>query len=178
MIERMFKRFSPPGSNYHKAAADYFKTGLYINLAISLIGWGKFIWGILRFIAVHYDQEKVGYFQELFGKIPAGWYIDWFDVYFQNLGLGFWLFALLSLSFLFMNLRYLTHESRTFYLLKRLPDKKEILRETIAMPLLLMAGFLAAMVILIFLYYGIYQLITGALLQMSGMRIDLWRVIL
>ena len=73
---------------------------------------------------------------------------------------GFLLFYLVMLGLIVYHYLYYYQGSKSIYLMRRLPDKWEMHRRNVALPLAaIVIGFLTELVVLL-LYYGIYVLAT------------------
>ena len=77
---------------------------------------------------------------------------------------GFWMVIIGMVILGVFHWRMHFGASRSIYLLRRLPDRKELIRRTIGMPLLGTVIDMAAAVILLLIYYLIYRYVTPAVL--------------
>lgn len=145
MIRKLIKRYTPKGCKNDEYALSYLKFGLCYSVIITL----PRLWNLIKDVGYILRVVKAGEMQPylLFGS---------FHSYFAGIGAGFLMYMLLSPLFILLNVWYLKKESNAFYLLKRLPDRKELFRETVAMTLLMLFLFFITMAAVILIYYLIY----------------------
>ena len=73
---------------------------------------------------------------------------------------GFLLFYMVMLGLMVYHYLYYYQDSKSIYLMRRLPDRWEMHRRNVVLPLAaIVIGFLTEMVVLL-LYYGIYVICT------------------
>ena len=77
--------------------------------------------------------------------------------------LGFILIGILAAAGIFYHYLFHKQGSKSIYLMKRLPNRLELHKRCIALPVLGMAVSLIAALLLFLLYYGIYQIFTPSM---------------
>ncbi len=91
----------------------------------------------------------------------------------DNALLGFGLLAIVMIGFCIFYYTYHRQGSRSIYLMRRLPDRWELHRRCLSLPLLTATLCIAAAALLLLLYYGIYCLATPE----SCLRPGQWQMI-
>ena len=91
--------------------------------------------------------------------------------------LGFGLLAILMLGFCIVYYAYHRQGSRSIYLMRRLPNRWELHRRCLSLPLLGAAVCILAAALLLPLYYGVYCLATPAQCFRPGQWEMIWRVL-
>lgn len=157
-MRKIFERFAPPGSGLDELAERYFWLGCIVNLAISVFGWirirADWLYGKQMYVEFEFWTETA----------PERW-IGACDTYFRHLSFGFLMFAGFSVSFIILCYRYLTEDCRAIYLLKRLPQKRELLKQILGLSAVLMTLFLLMMVAVVFADCFLYEAVTRSLYQ-------------
>lgn len=147
MIRKLIKRYTPKGCKNDEYALSYLKFGLCYCVIIALLH----LWNLMKHVVYILQYVNAG-------KTEGYLLLGSFHSYFDGIETAFIVYMLISPLFLFLNVRYLKKESNAFYLLKRLPDRKELFRETVAMTLLMLLVFLVSMIVVMLICYLIYVL--------------------
>lgn len=90
--------------------------------------------------------------------------------------LGFGFLALVMLGFSIFYYAYHRQGSRSIYLMRRLPDRWELHRRCLTLPLLGALCCIVMAVLLVMLYYGLYRLLTPEQCFRPGQWEMIWRM--
>lgn len=86
----------------------------------------------------------------------------------ENALVGFLILAIAMLGFIAYHYMYYYKDSKSIYLMKRLPDKFEMHRRCISIPLMAVFASILAAVVILFIYLGVYVLFTPKECMTSG----------
>lgn len=146
------KRFLPPGSNYTKT----FHEIEYAILFAVIISFKFFVsyasaWNEFRqFLKNNAPAEAA--------NLSGGYFAD-FGFLFSGSFVVFWIVLIALLLLIFYNYSYFYRE-KSIYVMKRLPDRMELHRRCLTVPLCSILFCLGLMAALFLLYYAFYMLIT------------------
>ena len=146
-IKMFHVKHFPPGMNI-EGEKVFFGVGLAISFLYSSTFLGRYVQ------AMH---ELYRYSE---GTLIKGRYIENFSKLLGNGLVGFKILAITMLAFAILHYSYFLQGSKSIYLMKRLPDGKELYKRVFAVPLI---GFLVCIITSILLcvvYYGIYMMLT------------------
>ena len=110
------------------------------------------------------------------GRNPVGWMMPYFAEILGGALWGFVILAVIALLLIPVHAGYWYQGSRSIYLMRRLPQKGELLRRTAGLPVLIAAAALAAALIALLMYFAIYCLATPDANQPDGQWAALMRV--
>ena len=155
MKKRTLSSLAPPGSNVKKEWRGTI-IGILASALISLLFFQR--WQLaVRYSLSCYEysvahntafEDPVASFADLTGGVFA----------------GFWFVIIVMAVMAALHFRLHFAGSKSIYLLRRLPDKRELVRRTIGMPLLGTALSLLTAAVLLLLYYLVYKYATPAAL--------------
>ena len=139
-------RFAPPGVDVKKELRLYL-TGLGLAAFWSL-GW-LYRWAAaLSELYIHWpDGTRV---------LNSERVMPWFFALMQGAPLGFALMALCMPALAVYHLLYFYQDSRSIYLMRRLPARGELLRRVLILPLMGLGGIVLTALILGLIYLGLY----------------------
>ena len=109
-------------------------------------------------------------------KQPVPWMMPYYEEILGTALWGFVILAILALLLIPVHGAYWYQGSRSIYLMRRLPQRGELLRRTAGLPLLLAAAALAAALLLLLLHYAIYCGCVPAERQPDGQWAELLRI--
>lgn len=159
------KKLVPPGMEY-KPELKFYITGLVcaglfsFSFLIRYIDARYALYNHEGYKSVLIDGVKIADFRELLGIALA----------------GFAFVAVCMLGFIVYHYLYYRQGSKSIYLMKRLPDKFELHKRAIALPLLAILGCLVAALILMLLYFALYMLATPKQCLLPNQWQKLWRL--
>lgn len=158
-----FESYVPAGLDARQELR-WIETGLFLSILYSL--------GFLAFLENHYQAlftrvggEKV--LQE--GAVMA----DFVDILGSGL-MGFLIVALCMAALAAYHYFYHYQGSRSIYLMKRLPERWELLRRCATLPLLSAGAALLLAALLLIIYYQIYLLVTPDVCLVPGQWQKIW----
>ena len=91
-----------------------------------------------------------------------------FSLLLENALVGFLILAVVMLGFIAYHYMYYYKDSKSIYLMKRLPDKFEMHKRCISIPLMAVLVSILTAVVILLIYLGIYVLFTPRECIMSG----------
>ena len=149
-LKERFARLSPPGMPLKQEISS-----LLIANALSFIYSLSFILNYLAERAKLYDYTK-------FGKptLIEGAKIADFSEIVGNYPVLFVATAALMLAFIFLRYSYYRQGTKSIYLMKRLPQRSELHKSAICLPVIYAAISLAFMLLLTAIYFAIYIIFT------------------
>ena len=147
-----FEKYFPPGYEYRK---EWYAAGLLYVLGVALN---------LRFLGSLWEARASLYYMDSTKgmTLRAGVVAD---SYFQVLGEcpGFLLpFYLFLIALIFFHYAYYCRETKSIYLMRRLPDRKVLWKSCLQAPLMGMGRGTAGILVLYLIYYVVYLLVMPA----------------
>ena len=148
-MNSFLKRYSPPGMDI-----THEKSWLIGGLPVGIL------WSFVFFF------RYADAYEELFTRsggeqvLKPGAVIQPFDEIMGPSLLALVLVAFIMLQFLFHHWFYFYQGSRSIYLMKRLPQKGELVKRILILPVLAFFICMAVLVLVRFLYFGVYLLVT------------------
>lgn len=116
-----------------------------------------FIWRYLQARSELY--RFAGLFTRPSELVPNGT-IETFLSLLGNALIGFEFVAIGMIGFAIMHYRYFWQGSKTIYLMKRLPNKMELIKRVWTVPFIAIGACIVAALVLLALYYGLYLIAT------------------
>lgn len=163
-----FTRFAPPGADLRPQWRVFFLgTGLSFLYSLGFIFRCFDAWNELYVYQASTDSRV----------LRAGAFMPDFFQLLDGAMLGFGLLALIMLGFCMVYYAYHRQESRSIYLMRRLPNRWELHRRCLSLPLLGAAASILAAALLVVVYYGIYRLVTPAQCFRPGQWEMIWRML-
>ena len=89
---------------------------------------------------------------------------------------GFFILGTAMLVFILYHYAYHHQGSRPIYLMRRLPRRTELHRRCLTIPLLAALGCMCAVLLLCFIYFGVYMLFTPHIYLAPDQWGKLWRI--
>ena len=161
----LVRRLTPPGYDA-SVELGWLALGGFLAVIGSLIVFFSRLGDALRILKA--QEEKY---------VP--WYPDEMPYFAEILGGALWGFVILAVVALLLipvHAGYWYQGSRSIYLMRRLPQRGELLRRTAGLPALIAAAALAAALALLLVYFAIYCLATPDAKQPDGQWAALMRV--
>lgn len=158
----LVRRLTPPGYDA-SVELGWLALGGMIAFIYSLCAFGGELGKQLRWL------EQVG-------KNPVDWMMPHFAEILGPSLWGFVILAVIALLLIPVHAGYWYQGSRSIYLMRRLPQRGELLRRTAGLPALIAAAALAAALALLLVYFAIYCLATPDAKQPDGQWAALMRV--
>ena len=165
-MDTWIERYVPAGIDYRQEI-KWISSGLLLSLLYSF----RFLLALRR-----------GY-QSLFIMVGSEWILnssavmpDFIQLLEHSL-IGFPIAALCAAALTFYHYLYHYQGSKSIYLMRRLPDRTELLRRCLTLPLIAAAAALAAATLLLILYFGIYMFVTPESCLAPGQWSKIWSVI-
>lgn len=165
MKMEFLKKLVPPGMEY-KPELRFYITGLICAGLYSLRFLVRYFDARYELFE-HYDYEsvliegaKIADFRSLLGSAPA----------------GFAFIAVCGLVYIIYHYLYFRQGSKSIYLMKRLPSKRELHKRAIALPLLAILGCAVAALIVVLIYFAVYMLATPRQCLPPNQWQELWRL--
>ena len=155
----LVRRLTPPGYDA-SVELGWLALGGMIAFIYSLCAFAGELGKQLRWLGKNPGDRMMPYFAEILG--PSLW--------------GFVILAVVALLLIPVHTGYWYQGSRRIYLMRRLPQKGELLRRTAGLPVLIAAAALAAALIALLMYFAIYCLATPDASQPDGQWAALMRV--
>lgn len=166
MTERL-KRLAPPGTDLSKRLLEFWLWICCIAV-FHLVFYAK-LYSALDDLYYYRYGEKV--MAEYTVMKPLGELLD------HTLA-GFLMAVLWQLFRIFSNYRSFYRESRSIYLMKRLPGKMELHRRCIGLPAVFIMGFMAIAALLTAFAFAVYFTKTPKQCLPTFMEINLWRMLI
>ena len=155
----LVRRLTPPGYDA-SVELGWLALGGMIAFIYSLCAFAGELGKQLRWLGKNPGDRMMPYFAEILGS--SLW--------------GFVILAVIALLLIPVHAGYWYQGSRSIYLMRRLPQKGELLRRTAGLPVLIAAAALAAALALLLVYFAIYCLVTPDANQPDGQWAALMRV--
>lgn len=164
-MNEFIKRNSPPGIDL-KQEWRVFLIGNIVSVCISFFAFiDKYIDARNQLFVYEIDKKML-----IEGAIIAP-FSSLFSVYFS----GFFLVACFLLGYVIHHYLYFRQDSMSIYLMKRLPDKRELHRRALTVPCLAVLATIGVALAAILFYFIIYILATPkACLPYAALR-EIWR---
>ena len=148
MKTKMFHvKHYPPGMNI-EGEKLFFGLGMVVSFLYSTVFLGRYVQELSRLYAYSEGTLVIGIFIENFWELLG------------NALVGFEVMAISMLAFAILHYSYFWQGSKSIYLMKRLPDGKELYKRVFAMPLIGFVICVGAGVLLLGIYYGVYIIVT------------------
>ena len=154
--ERQLERYLPVGYDA-KYEVWIFLTGMVLS----------FMWGCLYFRRLYVSWERLWELEWKNGEMVRGRIIegvvmrDFSELFFRPNSLaGFFIVILCMVAFMLMHYVYHFQESKSIYVMRRLPDKKELYRRCFTLPLVGIGGSFISAVLFLLLGYVVYMNVT------------------
>ncbi len=148
-MKRKLENMVPPGAELQQEL-KWIKTGLFISFLFSLI----------YFINLMNEYQSlfvtVGHKKLLIDGVIMK---DFVDILGSSL-IGFFIVALGMIAVLVYHFLYHYQGSKSIYLMKRLPDRWELWRRCLSLPVLTAGLSLCTFAVLLIAYFGIYMAVT------------------
>ncbi len=163
-MEEYFEKNLPPGMNPAEER-NFVKIGLVLSALIA------FLDVIVCFTELnHLYQYRAGKrILDASRKMP-----DFAEI-FQRFPIGFAILAVCMLGFIVYHYVYYYRGSKSIYLMRRLPDRWEIHRRAWSYPLCVILLCALCVVVLFWLYFGLYLWITPNECLVPGQLYRIWR---
>ena len=155
---------SPPGYDSFRDAA--------------IFGWGmaaSAIYSLVHFIAVYTRAVGNLYHPNTHALYPDAMLPGFRDLLGNNLA-GFLIVALVMLSFIIPRYASYHRGSKSIYLMRRLPKRREIHKRSIPLPVLAAAIALLTALVLMLIYFAIYMLASPDQCIPPHQWQNLWRI--
>lgn len=108
--------------------------------------------------------------------LPADAAMPDFSVLLDTALVGFFILALCMLALIPYHYAYHYQGGRSIYLMRRLPNRWELHRRCLTLPLLAVALCLLAAFMLLLIYFGVYMAITPEICLTPGQWAKIWSV--
>lgn len=168
-IEKMLDRMVPPGLDW-VAELKWLAGGLILCTVLSAI---LFISRCAAAVAALY--EEVYRDGERVSELVEGRMMAPFSTVMQGAMAGFVFLWLVILALSVYHYLYYYQESKSIYLMRRLPGWFEIHRRSFALPAASIAASLLVVILLIPVYFGLYCLLTPGGHMEPGQWSEFWR---
>jgi len=158
-------RHAPPGMelSFHR---NLFEIGLVVAFLYSL----KFLTRFSRLRSFLYDWDKTG------KTLREGAEMADFAYIVDGALLLFYILAFAMLMTAILNYAYHRQGSKSIYLMKRLPERNEIHKRAIPLPVIASLSCLIYAFILRFFYFAVYMIATPNKCLPAGAWVELWRL--
>lgn len=157
-------KYAPPGYDLSFDQTFYF-VGLGIATALSFSYFLRF-WEKKGDLYTYHLGEK-----EL---RPDAIMPDFIDIFEGSLG-GYFILSLCMLLLIALRYAYYYQNSKSIYLMKRLPDKFELHRRSIILPVMAALSCAVIAFLVLLLYFGHYMLFTPDACLTPGQWAKIWR---
>lgn len=145
--------------------AKYFPTGYEYKAELwTLGGWltGSMVYSFSFFLNYYHAYGKLFFYDR--GKeewiLKDGVFMEGFSLLSEGIFKGFYLGVLLLGILALCHYHYYYQGSKSIYLMKRLPDRKVLLKSCICVPVVLGIFSIILMIVLSLLYFGFYMWVT------------------
>ena len=164
-IHNWLERIMPPGASLRPVGETFF-WGL---AAASVYSW--------IFLARLANERDKLFYTDMFGDehLIENAVMPDFVYLIQGCLLLFYILAAVMLVFIVFNYMYYRRGTKSIYTMRRLPNKWEIHKRSIILPVLAALAVLAAAFVTLMIHYGWYMLITPDECLVSGQLAKLWR---
>ena len=166
-VKNFTVRYSPPGAELKSEWVVYL-FGNITAFAVSLMFFASY--ASARSELYNYDRVQKKYIlneaatMQGFSDILGGYL------------LGFVLIGVIMLSFIIFRYSYYRQGSKSIYLMKRLPERNEIHKRAIPLPVIASLSCLIYAFILRFFYFAVYMIATPNKCLPAGAWVELWRL--
>ena len=147
-IKNFIQKNTPPGTDVW-LLPRYLVVGVTVAVVYSFSFWHRFF---ERYFQLFVREGNV--------TVLSGLKMTDFHELYHGSMLAFFTFMLLCAAFVIYFYAYYRQGSKSIYLMRRLPKKFEMHRRAFLIPLIMCAIFFALAVIITFIYFGLYMLIT------------------
>jgi len=158
---------APLGINLQREQR-FFTTGIICSIFYSLIFLPRYQQA--HSMLYHWKGDKC--------VLIPGAIIEDFGVLLENALVGFLILALCMLALIVYHYAYHYQGSKSIYLMKRLPNRWEMHRRCITLPLLAALICLIAAIAFLLIYFGIYMVFTPKECLTLGQWQKIWSVLL
>lgn len=149
-MNEFFKRNSPPGIDLRQE----WRAFLIGNIASVIVSF-------FAFLAKYIEARDLLFVYEIDRKIlKEGAIIAPFSSLFSFYFLGFFFVACIFLGYVVYHYSYFRQDSMSIYLMKRLPDKRELHRRALTVPVLAVLATIGVALAAVLFYFIIYILAT------------------
>ena len=162
MKSRLVK-YAPPGYDY-SFDKRFFFAGLGIATAFSFSYFYRFGKAKGELYTYHLGEKEL---------IPGAIMPDFFDIFEGSLW-GYLILAFSMLLLIGLRYAYYRQNSKSIYLMKRLPDRFDMHRRCIVVPAIAVICCMAAAFLILLLYFGHYMLFTPAACLTPGQWSKIW----
>ena len=164
-MNEFFKRNSPPGIDL----GQEWRVFLVGNIASVIVS-------LFAFLAKYIEARDLLFVYEIDRKIlKEGAIIAPFSSLFSAYFLGFLFVALFLLGYVIYHYSYFRQESMSIYLMKRLPDKQELHKRALAVPVLAVLATIGVALAAVLFYFIIYILATPKACLPYEALLKIWR---
>lgn len=160
-------RFAPPGYNIQREFR-FFIVGNLLSFGISLFYLIR-LSGSINNLYEYNGTEKV--------LIASMAMPDFMEILGSTL-IGFLLVSLCMLTMIFFRYGYHYQHSKSIYLMKRLPNRMELHKRCLCLPILGALLCILLLIILFFIYFGIYLIATPKQCLTPNQWQKIWEVLL
>lgn len=155
--------------------------GLELKIEKRVFGWGMVLavlFSLSFFIHFFNELERLLYWRNGAERTlrPNAVMPDFVEVL-GNALLGFVILALCMAAFILVHYAYHHQGSKSIYLMRRLPNRWELHRRCITLPLAAVLLCLAAGFLLLLIYFAVYMRATPAVCLTPGQWRKIWSVI-
>lgn len=165
-IRNFTERLLPPGAS-GRVIPRFLIFGHLCSLFYSFTFWHKYFDKYWELFTLNGETWSLsGEMMTSFGRLHSGTMT------------AFKFFAVLCTVFIIYYYSYYRQGSKSIYLMRRLPNRFELFKRTITMPLIMCLSFIAASALTTAIYYLLYVLITPDDCLLSTTKLDLWRFLL
>ena len=165
-INSFIIRYSPPGAEL-RSEYLFYTIGNIVSLTVSLIFFASYV--SERSKLYNYDRVLKKYILDEAATMAK--FNDVIDGYL----LGFVLLAVIMLSFIIFRYSYYRQGAKSIYLMKRLPNRTEIHKRALTVPILASLTCLVYAFIIRILYFAIYVIATPNKCLPAGLWEQFWR---
>ena len=157
-------KYAPPGYDYHFDKAFYF-AGLGIATTFSFSYLLRFGRAKSELYTYYLGEKKL---------IPGAIMPDFIDIFRGSLW-GYLVLASTMLLLISLRYAYYHQNSKSIYLMKRLPDRFDMHRRCIIVPVIAAISCAAIAFLVLLLYFGHYMLFTPDACLTQGQWAKIWR---
>lgn len=149
-LKKKLKNLAPPGSNV-ETTVKLFICEIALMILISLVAIVK-----IRDANYQIFHDIYGYY------FDTGKMMPYFYEIVRGRFLFFWVIVLFNITFGIANYMSFSKETKSIYVMKRIPDPKEMFRRSFALPLGGIAVALISAIILLIIFYLVYRYLPPA----------------
>ena len=165
-IKKFIEHSIPPGA----AAAyipRYMITGYICSVLFSFSFWHRY-----------FEKYAYLFFREGDLLVLSGEMMNGFAMLYDGADLGFKFFAVWCVAFIIHYYTYYRQGSKSIYLMKRLPNRFEMHRRAVTVPIIMCVTFFIMSAVTTLIYFGLYLLITPNECLWPGQWQNLWRYLI